>query len=152
MNGDTEAVVSTFAPNGYFRGPFGPDDAYHGTAELRSFYAKCFSAGGGIGLQDDFVGIGGGEETSLHAFESVAGGGTLGQAGYLCEMAGFAETQIAGEAKFGIDLEDMRELREFAAGVLIERARDDIAKIGAGAGLAAIVLISILAVARAAGA
>jgi hypothetical protein len=49
--GDTEAVVSTFAPDGYFRGPFGPDDAYHGTAELHSFYAKCFSAGGGIGLQ-----------------------------------------------------------------------------------------------------
>src|SRR5579863_6730563 len=49
--GDTEAVVSTFTPNGYFRGPFGPEDAYHGAAELRSFYAKCFSAGGGIGLQ-----------------------------------------------------------------------------------------------------
>jgi len=49
--GDTEAVVSTFAPDGYFRGPFGPHDAYHGTAELHSFYAKCFSAGGGIGLQ-----------------------------------------------------------------------------------------------------
>jgi hypothetical protein len=49
--GDTEAVVSTFEPNGYFRGPFGPDDAYRGTAELRSFYARCFSAGGGIGLE-----------------------------------------------------------------------------------------------------
>jgi SnoaL-like domain len=49
--GDTEAMVSTFAPDGYFRGPFGPDDAYHGTAELRSFFARCFSAGGGIGLQ-----------------------------------------------------------------------------------------------------
>ena len=49
--GDIEAVVSTFEPNGYFRGPFGPDDAYHGTAELRTFYARCFSAGGGIGLE-----------------------------------------------------------------------------------------------------
>ena len=48
--GDTEAVVSTFAPDGYFRGPFGPHYAHRGTAELRSFFAWCFSAGGGIGL------------------------------------------------------------------------------------------------------
>jgi ketosteroid isomerase-like protein len=50
--GDTDAVVSTFAPDGYFRGPFGPDHAHRGTAELRSFFARCFSAGGGIGLQN----------------------------------------------------------------------------------------------------
>ena len=50
--GDTYAVVSTFAPDGYFRGPFGPDHAHRGTAELRSFFARCFSAGGGIGLQN----------------------------------------------------------------------------------------------------
>jgi hypothetical protein len=50
--GDTEAVVSTFAPDGYFRGPFGPDHDHRGTAELRSFFARCFSAGGGISLQD----------------------------------------------------------------------------------------------------
>jgi ketosteroid isomerase-like protein len=49
--GDTEAVVSTFAPDGYFRGPFGPRYAHRGAAELRSFYARCFSAGGGIGLE-----------------------------------------------------------------------------------------------------
>jgi hypothetical protein len=49
--GDTEAVVSTFAPDGYFRGPFGPQAAHRGTAELRSFFTRCFSAGGGIGLQ-----------------------------------------------------------------------------------------------------
>jgi len=49
--GDTEAVVSTFAPDGYFRGPFGPRYAHRGTAELRSFYTRCFSAGGGIGLE-----------------------------------------------------------------------------------------------------
>jgi hypothetical protein len=49
--GDTEAVVSTFAPDGYFRGPFGPADDHHGIAELRSFFTRCFSAGGGIGLQ-----------------------------------------------------------------------------------------------------
>jgi hypothetical protein len=50
--GDTDAVVSTFAPDGYFRGPFGPDHDHRGTAELRSFFARCFSAGGGISLQD----------------------------------------------------------------------------------------------------
>jgi len=49
--GDTDAVVSTFAPDGYFRGPFGPHYAHRGTAELRSFFTMCFSAGGGIGLQ-----------------------------------------------------------------------------------------------------
>jgi limonene-1,2-epoxide hydrolase len=49
--GDTEAVVSTFAPDGYFRGPFGPRYAHRGTAELRSFFARSFSAGGGIGLE-----------------------------------------------------------------------------------------------------
>jgi hypothetical protein len=50
--GDTDAVVSTFAPDGYFRGPFGPHYDHRGTAELRSFFARCFSAGGGISLQD----------------------------------------------------------------------------------------------------
>jgi len=50
--GDTDAVVSTFAPDGYFCGPFGPDHAHRGTAELRSFFARCFSSGGGIGLQN----------------------------------------------------------------------------------------------------
>jgi hypothetical protein len=49
--GDTEAVVGTFAPDGYFRGPFGPHYEHRGTDELRSFFSRCFSAGGGIGLQ-----------------------------------------------------------------------------------------------------
>jgi ketosteroid isomerase-like protein len=49
--GDTDAVVSTFAPDAYFRGPFGPRYAHHGTAELRSFFTSCFSEGGGIALQ-----------------------------------------------------------------------------------------------------
>ena len=48
---DTHAVVATFAPDGYFRAPFGPRDAHRGAAELRSFFARCFSAGGGIGLE-----------------------------------------------------------------------------------------------------
>ena len=50
--GDADAIVSTFAPDGYYRGPFGPRYAHRGTAELRSFYTLCFSAGGGIGLEN----------------------------------------------------------------------------------------------------
>ena len=43
--------MNTFAPDGYFREPIGPHYAHCGTAELRSFFTTCFSAGGGIGLQ-----------------------------------------------------------------------------------------------------
>jgi ketosteroid isomerase-like protein len=49
--GDVEAVLRTFAPDGYFRGPFGPRYARRGTAELHSFFTGCFGAGGGIGLE-----------------------------------------------------------------------------------------------------
>ena len=49
--GDTDAIVDTFAPDGYYREPIGPHLAHRGTAELRSFFATCFSAGGGIDLQ-----------------------------------------------------------------------------------------------------
>jgi hypothetical protein len=49
--GDAEAIVNTFAPDGYFREPIGPYYAHRGTRELRSFFTLCFSAGGGIGLQ-----------------------------------------------------------------------------------------------------
>jgi ketosteroid isomerase-like protein len=49
--GDTEAVVSTFAPGGYYREPTGTPIAHHGADELRSFFSMCFSAGGGIGLE-----------------------------------------------------------------------------------------------------
>ncbi|HEY3690903.1 MAG TPA: nuclear transport factor 2 family protein [Pseudonocardiaceae bacterium] len=49
--GDAEAVVNTFAPDGYFREPIGPHPTHRGTAELRSFFTWRFSAGGGIGLQ-----------------------------------------------------------------------------------------------------
>jgi ketosteroid isomerase-like protein len=49
--GDTEAILNTFAPDGYFREPIGPHYTHQGTAELRSFFTKSFSAGGGIGLQ-----------------------------------------------------------------------------------------------------
>lgn len=49
--GDTEAIVKTFIPNGYFREPIGPHYVHRGMAELRSYFTSCFSAGGGIGLQ-----------------------------------------------------------------------------------------------------
>jgi SnoaL-like domain len=49
--GDAEAVVGTFEPDGYFRGPFGPHYTHRGAAELSAFFARCFSAGGGIGLE-----------------------------------------------------------------------------------------------------
>jgi ketosteroid isomerase-like protein len=49
--GDTEAIVSTFAADGYFHEPIGPHYAHRGPGELRPFFARCFSAGGGISLQ-----------------------------------------------------------------------------------------------------
>jgi ketosteroid isomerase-like protein len=49
--GDVEAIVSTFAPDGYFREPNGPPYVYRGADELRAFYTKAFSAGGGVALQ-----------------------------------------------------------------------------------------------------
>ena len=50
--GDTEAIVKTFIPNGYFREPIGPHDVHRGVSELRTYFSACFSSGGGIGLQD----------------------------------------------------------------------------------------------------
>ncbi len=49
--GDADAVVGTFAPDGYFREPIGPNHTHRGTVELRSFFTSRFGAGGGIGLQ-----------------------------------------------------------------------------------------------------
>jgi ketosteroid isomerase-like protein len=49
--GDAEAVVRTFAPDGYYREPIGPHATHRGTAELRSFFAALFSAGGGVSLR-----------------------------------------------------------------------------------------------------
>jgi ketosteroid isomerase-like protein len=49
--GDAEAIVNTFAPDGYFREPIGPHHTHRGALELRSFFTKCFNAGGGVGLQ-----------------------------------------------------------------------------------------------------
>jgi ketosteroid isomerase-like protein len=48
--GDTDAIMDTFAADGYYREPIGPHPAHRGPAELRSFFAGRFS-GGGIGLE-----------------------------------------------------------------------------------------------------
>ena len=53
--GDTDEIVSTFAPDGYFREPVGSPNVYRGASELRAFFTRCFSAGGGIGLQQCVV-------------------------------------------------------------------------------------------------
>src|ERR1700759_2163219 len=50
--GDLEAVLATFAADGYYREPIGPHATHRGPAELRSFFTRAFSDGGGIGLQD----------------------------------------------------------------------------------------------------
>ncbi len=43
--------VHSFAADGYLRGAVDARDIHRGTAALRSYYAMCFSAGGGIELQ-----------------------------------------------------------------------------------------------------
>jgi len=50
--GDAEAIVNTFEPDGYFRESIGPHYVHRGTPELRSYFAMCFSAGGGVGHQN----------------------------------------------------------------------------------------------------
>ena len=49
--GDAEAILGTFAPDGYYREPIGPHATHRGAAELRSFFTRSFGAGGGIGLE-----------------------------------------------------------------------------------------------------
>ena len=53
--GDAEEVVRTFAPDGYYREPIGAHATHRGVVELRSFFTRAFSAGGGIGLQHCLV-------------------------------------------------------------------------------------------------
>jgi limonene-1,2-epoxide hydrolase len=48
--GDLEAVVSTFAPDGYFREPISTQYTHRGTDELRAFFRMYFRAGG-LGLE-----------------------------------------------------------------------------------------------------
>lgn len=48
--GDTEAVVATFAPDGYVREFVGEHSVHAGIAELRAYFAGCLGDGG-IGLE-----------------------------------------------------------------------------------------------------
>lgn len=50
--GDVEAAVSSFAPDGYVREPVGAPDTHRGAGELHAFFARSFSAGGGVGQQE----------------------------------------------------------------------------------------------------
>jgi ketosteroid isomerase-like protein len=52
--GDAEAIMGTFAPDGYFREPISAQYTHRGTDELRSFFTAQFSAGG-IGLEQCVV-------------------------------------------------------------------------------------------------
>ena len=49
-HGDLDGVVSIFATDGYLREPVGTGQTHRGYAQLRSFFANCFSHGGGIDL------------------------------------------------------------------------------------------------------
>jgi hypothetical protein len=44
--GDVDAIVNTFAPEGYLREPIGTRETHRGTAELRSFFTAYFATGG----------------------------------------------------------------------------------------------------------
>jgi ketosteroid isomerase-like protein len=49
-NGDVDAAVKTFAPDGYFREPTGRHALHRGTGELHTFFTGRFG-GGGVFLQ-----------------------------------------------------------------------------------------------------
>jgi hypothetical protein len=49
--GDATRIVATFEPEGCFREPAGPQFRVCGTKDLSPFYARFFSAGGGIVLE-----------------------------------------------------------------------------------------------------
>jgi hypothetical protein len=49
--GDVDTIVDTFAADGYLREPIGPAAWHRGASALRSYFAACFGAGGGIRLE-----------------------------------------------------------------------------------------------------
>ena len=49
--GDTDRITATFEPDGCFRAPAGGEFRVCGTDVLREFFARFFSAGGGITLE-----------------------------------------------------------------------------------------------------
>jgi len=50
-DGDADAITATFEPDGYAREPTGGEYVHRGLKELRAFYERCFSNGGGIELE-----------------------------------------------------------------------------------------------------
>jgi hypothetical protein len=50
-DGDIDAIVEKFEPDGYAREPAGGDYVHRGVDELRVFYERLFSNGGGIELE-----------------------------------------------------------------------------------------------------
>ncbi len=49
--GDLDSILSTFAPDAYFRESIGPHSLHRGSSELRSYFAECFKSGGGLRLE-----------------------------------------------------------------------------------------------------
>jgi len=49
--GDVDAVIATFEPDGYAREPAGREFLHRGRDDLRAFYQRLFSNGGGIELE-----------------------------------------------------------------------------------------------------
>jgi hypothetical protein len=49
--GDVDAVIATFEPGGYAREPAGREFVHRGRDDLRAFYERLFSNGGGIELE-----------------------------------------------------------------------------------------------------
>ncbi len=50
-SGDVQAIVATFARDGYLRESAGPASTHRGTEDLRSFFTAQFSSGGGIEVE-----------------------------------------------------------------------------------------------------
>jgi ketosteroid isomerase-like protein len=53
--GDAGAIVGTFAADGYYQEADGPGFTHRGHDQLRSFFTRRFSAGGGIGIRPGAV-------------------------------------------------------------------------------------------------
>jgi hypothetical protein len=49
--GDADAIVAVFEADGYAREPAGGEHVHRGTDELRSYYERLFSNGGGIAIE-----------------------------------------------------------------------------------------------------
>ena len=72
-------------------------------------------------LQNNFVRVGRRKEMPLHAFERVIPGRRSRQARDLRQVPSRPQPQVAGKAKFGIDLDHVRKVRQFLAGGFVER-------------------------------